>query len=159
MVTGGATPLEGLPGLTTCGEIDPALVLTLGDRLGWGPEQVDRLLSRESGLLGLAGRPVTLDEVFFQDQPDLRLAREVMTYRILLACGAAVAALGGLDALVFSGRFARAGEVLGPVLVERLLPRRPEQSRGISTEFFHESLARVVADEAIRAAAGALTRA
>jgi acetate kinase len=61
MVTGGATPLEGIPGQTSCGELDSSIVLTLARKLKWGPEQIDRLLTRQSGILGLLGRPATLD--------------------------------------------------------------------------------------------------
>ena len=60
MVTSGATPLEGLPGHTTCGELDPSIVLTLADKLHWGPEQINGVLTMESGLLGLTGSPMTM---------------------------------------------------------------------------------------------------
>ena len=122
MVTSGATPLEGLPGQTSCGELDPSIVLTLSMELEIGPEQVNTILSEESGLLGLAGRPVTLAEALEPppDDNDLSRAGEILRYRILQACGAGVAAMGGLDALVFSGRYAASGESLGPWLAERL---------------------------------------
>jgi len=101
-VTSGATPLEGLPGRTTCGEIDPSIVLTLAEELKAGPEEVDRILTRESGLAGLVGEPATLDDVFTRGEEKYALAREIMLYRMLLATGSAAAALGGLDAVVFT---------------------------------------------------------
>lgn len=61
--SGGTTPLEGIPGEKTCGQIDPSLPTLLADRLGWGPEQVNGMLTRESGLYGLVGREITMGEV------------------------------------------------------------------------------------------------
>ena len=52
MVTSGATPLEGIPGHTTCGQIDPSIVLTLSESAGWGPEKINTELTKQSGLLG-----------------------------------------------------------------------------------------------------------
>ena len=154
MVTSGATPLEGIPGQHTCGAIDPSIVITIARQLGWGPEQINALLTQESGLLGLAGEPATFDELFSTRRDELRPVREMMRYRILLACGAGMAALGGLDAIVFSGRFAATGQILGPWLRERLISAAKGGSEGISVELFLESLDRVVADVAL-AAAGA----
>jgi acetate kinase len=108
MVTGGATPLEGLPGRTLCGEIDPGIVLSLASEHHWGPEQINTTLTERSGLLGLAGMATDLDAVFATNNARLRLARLVVRHRILLACGAGIAALGGLDAVVFSGNSRRA---------------------------------------------------
>jgi len=120
MVTSGATPLEGIPGHTTCGEIDPSVVLALAERMEWGPEQINTVLTQQSGLLGLTGRQVTLDETFQSDAHDLELARQVVEYRILQACGAAIAAMGGLDVVVFSGRYAAVGRIMSPRLLSRL---------------------------------------
>lgn len=120
MVTGGITPLEGLPGQTTCGEIDPGMVLILAQEHHWSPEQIADALTRESGLLGLVGRPITLGELFASADESTRLAREMMLYRLLLSAGMAIGAMGGIDRIVFSGRHAHAGDVIGPWLCERL---------------------------------------
>jgi acetate kinase len=144
MVTGGVTPLEGLPGETSCGDLDPGLVVSLGEKGGWGPEGVDALLSRGSGLSALAGRPVTLGEVLRPGPGDLRLARSVFLHRLLLAGGAGVAALGGVDAVVFSGRYAAAAERMG----RRLAPR-------VAVEVFPDPVERVAADAAVAALPGA----
>lgn len=119
MVTGGMTPLEGLPGETSCGDLDPSIILALAQELKWGPEQIDAALSRESGLSGLAGRRVTLPEVF-GSAPELAEARQVFEHRLLLAAGAGAAALGGVDGVVFSGVYADLGSRLGPWLAARL---------------------------------------
>ena len=113
MVTRGATPLEGLPGQTACGEIDPSIVLILREKLQWGPEQINQALTRKSGLLGLLGAPARLDELFSDPNPSFELAREIVRYRLLNAAGAALACLSGVDALTFSGRYGNLGFGLG----------------------------------------------
>jgi acetate kinase len=140
MVTGGVTPLEGLPGETSCGDLDPGLVVSLGEEGGWGPEEVDALLSRGSGLSALAGRPVTLGEVLCPGAGDLRLARSVFLHRLILAGGAGAGAMGGVDAVVFSGRYAAAAGRLG----RRLAPR-------VAVEVFADPVERVAADAAVAA--------
>jgi len=63
MVTGGATPIEGLPGETVCGDIDPSIVLILAEKLDCGPERINDILTRESGLRSLVGRKVKLGDI------------------------------------------------------------------------------------------------
>jgi acetate kinase len=120
MVTGGNTPIEGLPGETTCGDLDPSVVLKLAHDTHWGPEQTSRVLSAESGLRGVVGRPITLAELVADSGTELELARELFLHSLLRACGAGIAALGGVDAIVYSGRYAPSGAAvqtwLGPHL-------------------------------------------
>ena len=89
MVTGGASPLEGIPGQTTCGEIDPSIVLTLAQKLSWGPEQINNLLTTQSGLQGLVERPISWVEVFAGAEPDLVRARAVVEHHFLRAAAPA----------------------------------------------------------------------
>lgn len=163
MVTGGATPLEGLPGETTCGDLDPGVVVALARDLGWGPERIHVVLTRESGLLGLAGRPTTVVQALNGREPAHRFAGEVLRYRLLLACGAGMAALGAVDALVFSGRYVDSADALGPWLAERLTfpggPGGPDGSR-LAPRWIclRDPLDRLIADEAavlLRTAAAA----
>jgi len=116
MVTSGSTPLEGLPGECTSGELDPAILLDLIEKKNWGPEHVNHLLTQHSGIQGLTGRKATLKDVLRNQGGDLQPIRDLILYRMKLACGAAVAAMSGADRIVFSGRYAAAGEVLGPEL-------------------------------------------
>lgn len=152
MVTGGSTPMEGLPGHTSCGELDPSIALKLAGSSGAGVEGADRLLARESGLMGLVGRPVTLEEIFRDGQSDVGLARQVMEYRLLRAAGAGVAAMGGLDGIVFSGRFARLADTLGPWLKARLTFRAAGPVPDIALHRFDTPLDRIVAETALAAA-------
>lgn len=120
-VTSGVTPLEGLPGEKMCGEIDPSLVLTLSQEFGWGPEEIDEVLTHRSGLLGMTGKDLTVAQILRSQDPTLSLAREVFRYRLLLAAGAGVAAMGRLDHVIFSGRYCNAGRFLEQWLVHRLM--------------------------------------
>ncbi len=119
MVTGGSTPAEGLVGEASCGDLDPSVVLKLAADGQAGPEAASRLLTSESGLRGIAGRTVSLAEVL-DGGDDLQLARDVFLHSLLRACGAGIAALGGLDAIVYSGRYADSAAVLHDWLHQRL---------------------------------------
>jgi len=148
MVTGGVTPAEGLPGESSCGDIDPSLPLTLIRKTGWGPEQVNDVLTRQSGLAGLVGRSVPLDRVLAEESPEHELAGRVFRYRLLQACGAGMAALGGVDAIVFSGRYGAMGDILGPELVERLQFPGGDPDPPVWRWYPHR-LERIVADAAL----------
>ncbi len=102
----GLTPLEGLLMGTRCGDLDPSIVLYLMREKGLSVESVDDLLNRHSGLKGLSGISNDFREVErAADAGDTRALRaiQVFCYRIRKYIGAYVAALGGLDALVFTG--------------------------------------------------------
>jgi len=148
MVTSGSTPLEGIPGHTTCGDLDPSIVLALAQTTGWGPEQINTVLTRHSGLAGLVGHPITFDTLFRSTHPDLEPVRQIIRYRLLLACGAAVAALGGLDTIVFSGRYASLADTLGPWLASRLPSGAGRGPDALDWVRLADSLERLIADHA-----------
>ncbi|MCG3178282.1 MAG: Acetate kinase [Phycisphaerae bacterium] len=148
-VSGGVTPLKGLPGETTCGEMDPGIILDIARQEHWGPEQIDHVLTRRSGLVGLTGRRLSLAQVLRSQGERYRLARDVMRYRILMLAGAGLAAMGGLDAIVFSGRYAPLGRTLGPWMRERLTFTGGLDGRGIQLYYCRESLDRMLAETAV----------
>ena len=119
-VTSGATPLEGLPGETNSGEIDPAVALALAGEAGLGPEGANALLVSGSGLSALVGHRVRLDHVLASKRNDCVRARDVLLYRMVMASGTAAAALGGVDAVVFSGRYASCAAVVAQHLMPKL---------------------------------------
>jgi acetate kinase len=151
MVTSGATPLEGLPGDCSAGEADPAIVLTLAQAGGLGPEAIHHLLTHESGFSSLVGHATTLGEVVADGDAASRHALGIFQHRLLLAAGAGVAALDGLDGIVFSGRYAHAGDHLGPFLLEKLgrLPGLADQPP--EWIIFPEPRDRLVADQTLAA--------
>ena len=106
MVTSGATGMDGLPGQTACGQLDASIVLAMARELKLGAEQINTILTRESGLAALMDSPVSLGAALTSSSE----TGDFLRYRLLLAAGSAVAVMGGLDAIVFSGRHAKAGE-------------------------------------------------
>ncbi len=101
----GFTPLDGLLMGTRSGTLDPGVLLHLL-RGGMDLDDLDRLLNRESGLLGLSGVSNDMRDVRAAAEggdPDARGALEVFAYRITKTVGAYAAAMGGLDAIVFTG--------------------------------------------------------
>ena len=102
----GFTPLEGLVMGTRSGDIDPGVVFHLVRAKGMALEEVEELLNRRSGLLGLSGRSNDMRDLCQAAAGgDVRaeLAIEVFCYRIVKYIGAFWAVLGGADALVFTG--------------------------------------------------------
>jgi acetate kinase len=119
-VKGGATPMEGLLGETSSGDTDPGIMIQLSEELKWGPEKIDRMLAEQSGILALTGERRTLADIFLSDTPACRKARRIFLHQLLLAAGSSIAALGGLDIIVFSGRYREVGYRIAPWLRSKL---------------------------------------
>lgn len=101
----GFTPLEGLVMGTRSGDVDPAIIPFLGRREGLSADEVEKVLNRRSGLLGLSGISNDMREVERAAEGGderAKLALEVFAYRVKKYIGAYIAVLGGLDALVFT---------------------------------------------------------
>jgi acetate kinase len=103
--TMGFTPIGGVVMSTRAGDLDPGVVTHLARTTGDDPDGLERLLSRESGLAGISGRSGDVRELLAAEGADdaSRLAVAVFCYEIKKRVGGFAAALGGLDALVFSG--------------------------------------------------------
>ena len=99
----GFTPREGLGMGTRAGDLDPAVVAYLARAERTSPEDVVRWLNERSGLLGVSGRSADLRDLLAADDPQARLAVRMFCYRARKYVGAYLAALGGADAVVFTG--------------------------------------------------------
>ncbi len=103
----GFTPLEGLVMGTRSGDVDPAVVSWLAGKEGWSAAEVESLLNRQSGLLGISGLTHDmrdlLDEVETHQDRRARLAIDIFAYRARKYIGAYLAAMGGADAVVLTG--------------------------------------------------------
>lgn len=102
----GFTPIEGLVMGTRCGDIDPGVYSYLTAHAGMNIEQVDEMLNKKSGLLGiseLSNDCRTLEIAADEGHEGARLALEVMTYRLAKYIASMSVACGGIDALVFTG--------------------------------------------------------
>ncbi len=102
----GMTPLEGLVMGTRCGDIDPALMVTVARLTGKSMVEIDRILNQESGMLGLTGMSNdmrTLEDAAAKGNERADLALDIYSYRLKKYIGAYTAVLGTVDALVFTG--------------------------------------------------------
>jgi acetate kinase len=110
--TMGFTAVDGLMMGTRTGNLDPGVLLYLMDYHGMGAKALTQLLYKESGLLGVSGISQDMRELLACAHPEAREAVELFCYRIVREIGSLAAALGGLDALVFTGGI---GEHAAPV--------------------------------------------
>ncbi len=103
----GMTPLEGLVMGTRSGDLDPAIVSVIARKEGMSSSEVDTLLNTQSGLLGVSGLTNDMRELQAElkehDDRRVRLAIELFCYRARKYIGAYLAAMGGADAIVFTG--------------------------------------------------------
>lgn len=101
----GLTPLAGVMMGSRCGDIDPSAVTYLMDKLGKKPQEMADYLNKESGLLGISGVSSDMRDVFNAAQEGnerAKLAIKMYTYRIKKYIGAYAAAMGGVDAIIFT---------------------------------------------------------
>ena len=103
----GFTPLEGLVMGTRSGDLDPAILDFISIKEGTSLRDIDTMLNKQSGLLGLSGLTADMRELLAEEDANndrrARLAIEIFCYRVRKYIGAYLAALNGVDAIVFSG--------------------------------------------------------
>lgn len=110
--TMGFTAVEGLMMGTRTGSIDPGVLLYLMDFHNYDSKALTKLLYKESGLLGVSGISQDMRTLLESDAQSAKEAVELFCYRLVREMGSLTAALGGLDAIVFTGGI---GEHAGPV--------------------------------------------
>jgi acetate kinase len=98
----GFTALDGLCMGTRPGALDPGVVLHLFQGLGLSAPEVETILYKKSGLLGISGSSNDMRDLLKSSEPAARLAVDYFVYRAAQEIGALAAALGGVDALVFT---------------------------------------------------------
>jgi acetate kinase len=101
--TMGFTAVDGLMMGTRSGALDPGVVLYLMDELGMDARAIERMLYQESGLLGVSGVSSDMRTLLAASEPEAAFAVDLFCYRASRELGSLAAALGGLDALVFTG--------------------------------------------------------
>jgi acetate kinase len=121
--TMGFTPLDGLMMGTRSGSIDPGILVYLIRHCGYTAEQLDGILNKESGLLGISGLSGDMREILkAMDSSDqrARLAFDVYAHRLMREIGGMLAVLGGVDALIFTGGVGENCAPLRQIVCERL---------------------------------------
>jgi acetate kinase len=101
--TMGFTAVDGLPMGTRSGALDPGVVLYLMDEMKMDARAIEKLIYQESGLLGVSGISSDMRALLESKEPRAKLAVDLFVYRIGRELGSLAAALGGLDAVVFTG--------------------------------------------------------
>lgn len=115
----GYSVLDGLPMGTRCGSLDPGVVLHLLGRSGMTLADVEELLYRRSGLLGVSGISADVRVLEASDDPHAQQALDLLVYRAVAEIGAMAARLQGLDAIVFSGGAGTGSPALRTRIAER----------------------------------------
>ncbi|MFA5073766.1 MAG: acetate kinase [Nitrospirota bacterium] len=143
----GLTPLEGLVMGTRCGDIDPAIVPFLGKKLGLTYDQLDKMMNKESGLKGICGTNDMreVERLAASGNLNAQLAIDMFCYRIKKYVGAYSAALGRVDAIVFTGGIGENGvearkqicsdlENIGILVDDARNEAKSRQARAISSD-------------------------
>lgn len=119
----GFTPQEGLPMGTRSGSIDPTIVTYLMKQLGLTPDEMDEILNRKSGLLGVSGVSPDCREVMIAEKEGnerAHLAMEILYHSIVKLIGAYAAEMDGLDVLVFTAGIGENDAVVRSEICRRL---------------------------------------
>jgi len=98
----GFTALDGLCMGTRPGSIDPGVILHLFQTLGLTAAEVEKMLYRQSGLIGISGISNDMRDLLASKEPAARLAVDYFVYQVTRHIGALAAVLGGVDAIVFT---------------------------------------------------------
>src|SRR4029077_7401096 len=98
----GFTALDGLCMGTRPGSVDPGVILHLFQGLKLSAREVEEMLYKKSGLLGISGVSNDMRDLLASDRPEARLAIDYFVYRAAREIGALAAVLGGIDGLVFT---------------------------------------------------------
>jgi len=115
----GFTPLEGLIMGTRSGDIDPAIVLYMQRELGMSVDEIDNLLNKQSGLLGICGKN-DVRSILESSNERAKLALSMMIRRIKKYIGSYMALLGHVDAIVFTGGIGENSEYIRKKSIENM---------------------------------------
>jgi len=110
--TMGFTAVDGLVMGTRCGSIDPGVLIYLMDNRHMDARALERLVYKESGLLGVSGISSDMRKLLDSEEPAAKEAVDLFVYRIVREIGSLAAALGGLDGLVFTGGIGQRAPVI-----------------------------------------------
>jgi acetate kinase len=137
----GMTPLEGLVMGTRAGDLDCGILLELLKSGSFDGEELDTLLNRQAGMLGLTGTNDMreIEQRAAQGDKDCRRALALYTYRVRKYIGAYAAVMGGVDAIAFTGGVGENSETIRQACLERL-------------EFLNARIVVVKADEELQMA-------
>ncbi|TLM64753.1 MAG: acetate kinase [Deltaproteobacteria bacterium] len=122
--TMGLTPLEGAVMGTRCGDLDPAIPMFIQQKEGLSAKEIDSILNKKAGILGITGQYTDRRDVIEGAEknncPRCQLALDVEAYRLKKYIGAYAAAIGGIDAVVFTAGVGEMGALIREKALEGL---------------------------------------
>ncbi len=120
--TMGFTPLEGLLMGTRCGDVDPAIILHVMAKEELTPSEMNTMLNKHSGVLGVSGISSDMREIEenYKKNDRARLAMDILIYRIKKYIGAYAAAMGGIDALVFTAGIGENSDIVREMVCKNM---------------------------------------
>jgi acetate kinase len=116
----GFTALDGLPMGTRPGQLDAGVVLYLMGEKRMSAKEIERFLYHDCGLKGLSGISSDVRELLASGSPSAKLALEYFVYRIVLFTGLLAAAMGGIDAFVFTAGIGENASGIREAVIRRL---------------------------------------
>ncbi len=116
----GFSPVEGLMMGTRCGHLDSGVILYLLNNKQMSPKQIEQLLYRKSGLLGISGESSDVRTLLASTSPNAKFAIDLFVYRIQLEIGCLTAALQGLHGLVFTAGIGSNSAVVRQLVIKGL---------------------------------------
>jgi acetate kinase len=119
----GLTPLEGAVMGTRCGDIDPAIPAFIMEREGYTTKELDSILNKKSGVIGITGRFTDRRDVIAEAAKGddcCKLALKIEAYRLKKYIGSYAAALGGVDAVIFTAGVGEMGWIIREMALEGL---------------------------------------
>jgi acetate kinase len=147
--TMGFSTLDGLMMGTRAGALDPGVLLYLLEQ-GWDHVRLQKLLYRQSGLLGMSGLSADMRRLRAESSPDAKLAIDAFTYRVVRETGAMVACMQGLDVLAFSGGIGEHDVILRAEVGQKLAwlgvqidPQRNAQATGDDVVAIHAAASQI----------------
>lgn len=118
--TMGFTGVDGLPMGTRSGSLDPNLILWLQQTKGWSTEKVENFIYRECGLKGLSGISADMRTLLGSEEASAKLAVDYFVYHVCQFAGALAAAMGGIDAMVFTAGIGERSAPIRSLVLRRL---------------------------------------
>lgn len=119
----GLTPLDGFTMGTRSGSLDPSVIIYLQEKEGWTPQETDTILNKKSGLLGISGISSDdrdLEQAIAAGNERAKMASAIQRYQIRKFIGGYVAALEGVDGIVFTGGIGENSAVMRAEICDHL---------------------------------------
>lgn len=146
--TMGFSALDGLMMGTRAGSLDAGVILYLLEK-GYSHDQLEQLLYKKSGLLGVSGISADMRKLRSSPEPLAKAAIELFTYRVVREAGAMIACLGGLDLIVFSGGIGEHDSQLRQDVIDKLSWLGIKLDHALNQNAVKDQISRISADDSL----------